>query len=264
MMAWRMSGGDTALPGDADAARYARHLVLPGVGGAGQRRLGAARVLVVGAGGLGSPVLLYLAAAGVGTIGIVDADVVDVSNLQRQIVHDTAAVGRPKAESAAEAIMALNPTIAVIAHPERLVRENARRLLTGYDVVVDGTDNFDTRYLLNDTALELGIPLVHGSVFRWEGQLFVVHPDRGPCYRCLFPEPPSPDVAPDCATAGVFGAVPGVIGSLMAVETAKLLLAAGDAMVGRLVVYDGWSGEFTRLVVPRRAACPGCGWRDGG
>jgi molybdopterin/thiamine biosynthesis adenylyltransferase/rhodanese-related sulfurtransferase len=264
LAAWRLAGGETALPGDEAAARYARHLVLPGVGQTGQERLGAARVLVVGAGGLGSPVLLYLAAAGVGTIGVVDADLVDVSNLQRQIVHQTSAVGRPKAESAAAAITALNPTITVVTHPERLVRSNARRLLTGYDVVVDGSDNFETRYLLNDATLELGKPLVHGSVYRWEGQLFVVHPDRGPCYRCLFPEPPPPEVAPDCAVAGVFGGVVGVIGSLMAVEAAKLVLDAGDALAGALVIYDGWGGEFTRLAVPRRPGCVGCAWRDQG
>lgn len=256
MLAWRMSGGDTALPRADPAARYARHLVLPGVGATGQRRLGAARVLVVGAGGLGSPVLLYLAAAGVGTIGVADADVVDVTNLQRQIVHDTAGIGRPKAESAAEAMVALNPDVTVIAHPERLVAASARRLLSDYDLVVDGSDNFETRYLLNDTALELGIPLVHGSVFRWEGQVTVVDPHRGPCYRCIFPEPPPPDVAPDCAVAGVFGAVPGVIGSLMAVEAAKVMLGAGDTLVGVLLVYDGWTGEFTRLAVTRRLGCP--------
>jgi molybdopterin/thiamine biosynthesis adenylyltransferase/rhodanese-related sulfurtransferase len=256
MAAWRMSGGATALPGDEPAARYARHLVLPGVGAEGQARLGSARVLVVGAGGLGSPVLLYLAAAGIGTIGVVDDDVVEVSNLQRQIVHDTAAVGRSKAESAAEAMAALNPRVTAIVHSDHLAAGNARRLLSGCDVVVDGSDNFETRYLLNDTALELGIPLVHGSVFRWEGQVMVVDPHRGPCYRCLFPEPPPPGVAPDCAVAGVFGAVPGVIGSLMAVETAKLILGAGDPLVGALVVYDGWNGEFTRLAVKRRTACP--------
>lgn len=255
MTAWRGFGGATALPGDETMARYARHLVLPGVGAEGQRRLGAARVLVVGAGGLGSPVLLYLAAAGVGTIGVVDDDVVEVSNLQRQIVHDTAGVGRPKAESAAEAMAALNPGISVIAHPEHLAAPGARRLLSEYDLVVDGSDNFETRYLVNDTALELGIPMVHGAVFRWEGQLTVVDPSRGPCYRCLFPEPPPPEVAPDCAVAGVFGAVPGVIGSLMAVEAAKVILGAGDSLVGILLVYDGWTGDFTRLAVRRRPGC---------
>ena len=256
LTAWRVEGREMALPVDPAAARYARHLVLPGVGAAGQQRLGAARVLVVGAGGLGSPVLLYLAAAGVGTIGVVDDDVVEVSNLQRQVVHDTAAVGQLKVESAARAMQALNPGITVITHTERVTAANARGVMAGYHVVVDGSDNFETRYLLNDTALELGIPLVHGSVFRWEGQVTVIDPHRGPCYRCLFPEPPPPGVAPDCAVAGVFGAVPGVIGSLMAVETAKLILGAGDTLVGELVVYDGWTGEFTRLAVRHRPGCP--------
>jgi len=256
--AWRASGGEAVLPADESAARYARHLVLPGVGASGQRRLGAARVLIVGAGGLGSPVALYLAAAGVGTIGIVDDDVVDVSNLQRQVLHTTDAVGTFKVASAVRALAALNPEVRVVGHPQRLDASTALAIMSGYDVVVDGSDNFPTRYLLNDAALRLRIPVVHGSVFRWEGQCTVIDPYRGPCYRCLFPQPPPPDLAPDCAEAGVFGAVAGVVGSLMAVEVAKLILGIGDPLVGRLMVFDGQSGRTDDLTVRRDPMCPAC------
>jgi len=258
MTTWRASGHGTVLPADESAARYARHLVLPGVGAAGQRRLDAARVLVVGAGGLGSPVALYLAAAGIGTIGIVDDDVVDLSNLQRQVLHTTDSVGTPKVASALRTLAALNPEVAVVEHPQRLDASCAIALMSGYDVVVDGSDNFPTRYLLNDAALHLRVPVVHGSVFRWEGQCTVIDPYRGPCYRCLFPQPPPPDLAPDCEQAGVFGAVAGVIGSVMATETAKLILGIGEPLVGRLMVFDGESGRTEDLLVRRDPACPAC------
>ncbi|MBI5157758.1 MAG: molybdopterin-synthase adenylyltransferase MoeB [Acidimicrobiia bacterium] len=260
--AWRASGREGVLPGDEAAARYARHLVLPGVGAAGQRRLGAARVLVVGAGGLGSPVALYLAAAGVGTIGIVDDDVVDLSNLQRQVLHTTAAVGTPKVASAARTLAALNPEVEVVTHPQHLEAATVIATLMGYDLVVDGSDNFPTRYLINDAALRLRIPVVHGSLFRWEGQCTVIDPYRGPCYRCLFPLPPPPDLAPDCAEAGVFGAVAGVVGSIMAVEVAKLILGIGEPLIGRLMVFDGLSGRVDDLLVRRDPACPACGDED--
>ena len=256
---WRAEGRDASYPVDESAARYARHFVLPGVGASGQQRLGAARVLVIGAGGLGSPAALYLAAAGVGTIGVVDNDVVELSNLQRQVLHRTDGVGTLKVDSAAAALTALNPEVVVVAHPERLAAANALDLMSGYDLIVDGSDNFPTRYLVNDAALHLRIPVVHGSVFRWEGQVTVIDPYRGPCYRCLFPEPPPPELAPDCAEAGVFGAVPGVIGSIQAIEAAKLILGIGDTLVGRLVVFDALAQETTELRVRRNPQCPACG-----
>jgi molybdopterin/thiamine biosynthesis adenylyltransferase/rhodanese-related sulfurtransferase len=259
---WRAEGREAAYPADESGARYARHLVLPGIGAAGQRRLAAARVLIVGAGGLGSPVALYLAAAGIGTIGIADDDVVEISNLPRQVVHSTASVGALKAESAAVALTALNPGVVVIAYPERLTAANALDLMSGYDVIVDGSDNFPTRYLINDAALRLHLPMVHGSVFRWEGQATVVDPYRGPCYRCLFRAPPSAEEALDCAEAGVFGAVPGVIGSIMAAETAKLLLGVGDPLVGRLLVFDALDGHFTELRLRRDPQCAACADED--
>jgi len=258
---WRMQGYPFEIPADLVddwRSRYARHLVLPGVGESGQRRLGQARVLVLGAGGLGSPVALYLAAAGVGTIGLVDNDIVDVSNLQRQILHDTPHVGSRKVESAAETLGRLNPEVDVVRHPVRLTADNALEMLGAYDIVVDGADNFPTRYLVNDASLHLRVPVVHGSVFRWEGQVTVFDPYRGPCYRCLFPEPPPPEFAPNCAEAGVLGVLPGVIGSLQATETLKLVLGAGESLAGRLLTYDALAAEFTTLRIERDPSCPAC------
>jgi len=243
--------------------RYGRHLLIPEVGEEGQKKLLESKVFLVGAGGLGSPAAYYLAAAGVGTLGIVDDDLVDRSNLQRQILHTDDRVGTPKVESARQTLQALNPAVEVIAHEERLDASNVDRLLEGYDVVVDGSDNFSTRYLVNDACVKLGIPNVHGAIFRFEGQLSVFWPGyekrRGPCYRCLFPEPPPPELAPSCAEAGVLGVLPGVIGTLEAVETVKILLGAGDPLVGRLTVYDALDQRFTELRIDRREECPCCG-----
>lgn len=239
--------------------RYSRHLVLPGVGMAGQERLQRARVLIVGAGGLGSPVALYLAAAGVGTIGIADADTVDISNLQRQIIHRTADDGRPKVESAAETIRALNPLVTARPIPERITAANALDLLAAYDVVVDGTDNFPARYLLNDACALLGKPLVFGSIFRFEGQVAVFDARRGPCYRCLFPEPPPPESVPTCAEGGVLGALPGLIGTVQANETLKLLLDIGEPLLGRLLLVDALAMRFRTLRIEKNPACPLCG-----
>lgn len=240
--------------------RYARHLALREVGEEGQRRLLSAKVLLVGAGGLGSPAALYLAAAGVGTIGIVDADLVDRSNLQRQILHATSRIGMTKVSSAASALRDLNPDVRVIELPERLTSTNAERSLEGYDVIVDGCDNFPTRYLLSDASVLRKVPVVHGSIFRFEGQLTVFDPGRGgPCYRCLYPEPPPPELAPSCAEAGVLGVLPGVIGTLQATETIKLLLNRGEPLIGRLLSYDAMSMRFAELVVRRDPACPACG-----
>jgi len=239
--------------------RYSRHLVLPGVGMAGQERLKRARVLVVGAGGLGSPVALYLAAAGVGTIGIADADTVDVSNLQRQIVHRTADKSRMKVDSAAGALRALNPLIEVRPIPERITATNAREQLADYDVIVDGTDNFSARYLLNDACALLEKPLVFGSIFRFEGQVAVFDAQRGPCYRCLFPEPPPPESVPTCAEGGVLGALPGMIGTIQANETLKLLLGIGEPLIGRLLLLDALEMRFRELRVEKNPFCPLCG-----
>ena len=239
--------------------RYSRHLVLPGVGMAGQERLQRARVLIVGAGGLGSPAALYLAAAGVGTVGIADADIVDVSNLQRQIIHRTADAGRPKVESATEAIRALNPLVTVRPIPERITAANALNLLADYDVVVDGTDNFPARYLLNDACALLGKPLVFGSIFRFEGQAAVFDARRGPCYRCLFPDPPPPESVPTCAEGGVLGALPGMIGTVQANETLKLLLGIGEPLLSRLLLLDALALQFRTLRIEKNPACPLCG-----
>jgi molybdopterin/thiamine biosynthesis adenylyltransferase/rhodanese-related sulfurtransferase len=243
---------------DAQRERYGRHLLLSEVGEEGQAKLLAARVLLVGAGGLGSPAALYLAAAGVGTLGVVDSDVVDLSNLQRQVLHSTRTVGRPKTESAALAIGALNPDVRVVPFAERLGRENALRILEGFDLVVDGGDNFPTRYLLNDACLLLGKPLVHGSVHRFEGQVTTFWPGRGPCYRCLFPAPPAPELAPSCAEVGVLGVLPGVVGLLQANEVIKILLDRGETLVGRLLAYDALETRFQELRVRRDPACPAC------
>jgi molybdopterin/thiamine biosynthesis adenylyltransferase/rhodanese-related sulfurtransferase len=255
--AWRAAGGELVVAAESgDGRRHLRQQALPEVGSEGQRRLAAARVIVIGAGGLGSPVLLYLAGAGVGTIAVIDHDTVDLSNLHRQIAHHSDDVGRPKVASVAAAIAAVDPAVRVLTGEVRLDAGNAAGLLRGFDLVIDGSDNFEARYAVNDAAVSLGIPMVHGAVYRWEGQVTVLDPRRGPCYRCLFPEPPPPGAAPDCDVAGVFGAVPGVIGSLMAVEAAKLLLGAGDPLVGKLVMYDGLAGEFTGLPVARSNHCP--------
>jgi molybdopterin/thiamine biosynthesis adenylyltransferase len=229
------------------------------VGIEGQARLLASKVLFIGAGGLGSPALLYLAAAGVGTLGIVDFDVVDLSNLQRQIVHTTDRLGQKKTESAAAAIRAINPEIRVVAHEEMLGDDNVERLIAGYDVIVDGTDTFETRYTLNDAAVRAGIPVVHASVFRFEGQLTAFVPFEGPCYRCLYPTPPPPELAPGCSVAGVLGVVPGTLGILQATEAIKLLLGIGEPLVGRLLIYDALDGTFTELKLRRDPACPACG-----
>lgn len=241
--------------------RYSRHLILPDVGPEGQRRLKAARVLVVGAGGLGSPAALYLAAAGVGTIGLVDFDVVDATNLQRQILHGTRWVGRPKLESAAERLEDLNPYVRVERFETRLTAANALEILRDFDVVLDGTDNFPTRYLVNDACVLLGKPNVYGSIFRFEGQVSVFDASRGPCYRCLFREPPPPGLVPSCAEGGVLGVLPGIIGSIQALEAIKLLLNAGTTLIGRLLLFDALSLRFRELALRKDPECVLCGER---
>ncbi len=259
---WKGNGFPFVQPrtlNEAQTKRYSRHLLVPEVGEQGQIKLLDSRVLLIGAGGLGSPAAYYLAAAGVGTIGIIDADVVDDSNLQRQILHNTKRIGQYKADSARETIEALNPDVKVITHIERLDETNVARIIADYDVILDGTDNFPTRYLLNDAALIANKPVVHGSVFRFEGQLTVFKPYEGPCYRCLYPEPPPAALAPSCAEAGVLGVLPGVIGLLQATETIKLLLGIGDPLVGRMMTYDALAGEFSELRLYRDPECPACG-----
>ncbi len=238
--------------------RYSRHLLIPEVGSAGQARLLGSKALFIGAGGLGSPAALYLAAAGVGTIGIVDFDIVDVSNLQRQIIHTTDRVGERKVESARQSINALNPDVKVILHEEMLVAANVERLIAGYDVILDGTDTFETRYILNDAAVAAGIPVVHASVFRFEGQLTTFVPFEGPCYRCLYPTPPPPELAPGCSVAGVLGVVPGILGLLQANEALKVLLGIGNTLAGRLLLFDALETEFTELKLRRDPNCPVC------
>jgi molybdopterin/thiamine biosynthesis adenylyltransferase len=240
--------------------RYARHIILPGIGGDGQRRLMGAKVLVIGAGGLGSPAAMYMVAAGVGTLGLVDFDRVDLSNLQRQLLHDTDDVGRPKVESASERLADLNPNVDVVAHETLLSSENAFDVLGRYDVVVDGTDNFPVRYLVNDACQMLGKPLVYGSIYQWEGQASVFLPGpETPCYRCLFPEPPPPGTVPSCAEGGVFGVLPGIIGSIQAVEAIKLILGAGESLVGKLLLYDALRNDFTTVKLRWDPDCPVCG-----
>ena len=243
---------------DPQRVRYGRHLVLPEVGEEGQARLLASRVLVVGAGGLGSPALLYLAAAGVGTIGIVDFDAVDLSNLQRQVVHTTDRVGRSKVASAGVAIAALNPDVRVIAIEAELHTGNADAIIAGYDVIVDGTDSFEARYALNDAAVARRIPVVHASVFRSEGLVTVLDPPRGPCYRCLYPSAPPSELAPACEVAGVLGVVPGILGLLQASEVLKLLLRIGRPLTGRLLLFDALEGAFDDAEIRRDPACPTC------
>ena len=242
--------------------RYSRHLLIPEVGEAGQERLLGGRVLLIGAGGLGSPASLYLAAAGVGTLGIIDADVVDDSNLQRQIVHSTETLGKPKVASAKRTIQALNPDVEVKTFEERLTSENVERILgEGWDVIIDGADNFPTRYLVNDASVWHGVPVVHGSIYRFEGQVTVFNPHEGPCYRCLFPTPPPPELAPSCAEGGVLGVLPGIVGSLQANEALKLLLRIGDTLQGRLLLLDALGTTIDEVAVQRDRSCPVCGDR---
>jgi adenylyltransferase/sulfurtransferase len=243
----------------SELIRYARHLTLPEVGLPGQERLRSARVLLVGAGGLGSPAALYLAAAGVGTIGIVDADAVELSNLQRQVLHGQATLGVPKTESARRRLGDLNPHVRVEAHPVRLTSGNALELLGRYDLTVDGSDNFPTRYLVNDASVLLGKPYVYGSIFRFDGQVSVFAAPDGPCYRCLFADPPPPDLVPNCADAGVLGVLPGIVGSLQAAEAIKLILGIGAPLISRLLLLDVLRGRFRELELRRDPSCPACG-----
>ena len=243
--------------------RYQRHLLLPEVGEKGQQKLFDAKVLMLGAGGLGSPAALYLAAAGVGTIGIIDMDVVDASNIQRQILHNHDRVGMRKVDSARMTLEALNPDLVVKTYDTRLNAENILDIIDGYDVIVDGTDNFPTRYLVNDAALLKKIPVVHGSIFRFEGQATIFAPYVGPCYRCMIPEPPPAELAPSCAEAGVLGVLPGIIGSIQAIETIKLILDLGEPLIGRLLSYDSLDQSFRTFKVRRDPQCPACGENAG-
>jgi sulfur-carrier protein adenylyltransferase/sulfurtransferase len=243
----------------SEIQRYARHLIMPEVAMQGQKRLKAARVLCIGTGGLGSPLSLYLAAAGVGTLGLVDFDVVDISNLQRQIIHFTNDVGRPKISSAEEKLLALNPELKIVRHEHAVDSSNALELFAPYDVIVDGTDNFPTRYLVNDACVLLGKPNVYGSIFRFDGQATVFFPPQGPCYRCLYPEPPPPDLVPNCAEGGVLGILPGLIGVVQATETVKLILGTGKPLVGRLLLYDALEMTFREMKVRKNPKCPICG-----
>jgi molybdopterin/thiamine biosynthesis adenylyltransferase/rhodanese-related sulfurtransferase len=259
--AWKSAGLPWEAPVILSAEqkqRYSRHLLIPEVGSAGQARLLGSKALLIGAGGLGSPAALYLAAAGVGTIGIVDFDVVDLSNLQRQILHTNDRIGERKVESARKTLEALNPDVKVIPHEEMLVADNVDRIITGYDVIVDGTDTFETRYLLNDAAVAKNIPVIHASVFRFEGQLTTYIPYEGPCYRCLYPTPPPPELAPGCSVAGVLGVVPGIMGMLQANEALKVLLGIGETLAGRLLLFDALDSTFTELKLRRDPACPVC------
>jgi molybdopterin/thiamine biosynthesis adenylyltransferase/rhodanese-related sulfurtransferase len=242
-----------------ETTRYARHLILPQVGVEGQRRLKAASVLVVGTGGLGSPISMYLAAAGVGRIGLVDFDVVDKTNLQRQIVHSERTVGIPKVESAAQRLRDLNSHIVIETYRTPLTSQNALDILAPYDIIMDGTDNFPTRYLLNDASVILGKPLVYGSIFRFEGQVSVLATKAGPCYRCLVPQPPPSHLVPSCAEAGVLGVLPGTVGTIQATEAIKLILGVGEPLIGRLLIYDALDMIFETIVLPKRANCPVCG-----
>jgi molybdopterin/thiamine biosynthesis adenylyltransferase/rhodanese-related sulfurtransferase len=260
---WRRLGGAWEAPQQlltaAQQRRYSRQLLIPEIGQAGQRRLLDSRVLLIGAGGLGSPVALYLCASGIGTIGLVDDDVVDESNLQRQVLHTSDRIGMPKTESARRALTALNPETVVVEHRERLDESNVERLIADYDVVVDGTDNFDTRYLLNDAAVRLRKPVVHGSIYRWDGQVTTFIPFEGPCYRCMYPTQPPDELAPACAVAGVLGVLPGIAGLIQANEVFKLLLGVGETLAGRLLMFDAMTTEFSEVKVWRDPACPACG-----
>ena len=253
---------DAKRPGfsDTELNRYARHIVLRELGGPGQARLRDARVLVVGAGGLGAPALQYLAAAGVGTIGVIDDDIVENANLQRQVIHRDADIGTPKVFSAQAAMVAQNPFVTVRPYHRRLTAEIVDDLLTDYDLVLDGTDNFETRYLVNAAAVRAGKPLISGALAQWEGQMSVFDPASGaPCYQCIFPEPPAPHLAPSCAEAGVVGPLPGVVGAMMAVEAVKVITGAGEPMRGRMLIYDALYGETRTITLARRTECPVCG-----
>jgi len=250
---------ETATLNNEEILRYSRHLIMPEVGMEGQQKLKAARVLCIGAGGLGSPLALYLAAAGVGTLGIVDFDVVDFTNLQRQIIHSTADVGRKKLDSAADKLKAINPFINLKTFETRLSSENALDLFRDFDIVADGTDNFPTRYLVNDACVLTGKPNVYGSIFRFEGQASVFATEQGPCYRCLYPEPPPPGLVPSCAEGGVLGILPGLVGVMQATEVIKLILGAGDPLIGRLLLIDALGMKFRELKLRKNPDCPACG-----
>ncbi len=259
---WKDEGRSWSAPASLtpdQRNRYQRHLLLPEVGVDGQLELLDAKVLLLGAGGLGSPAALYLAAAGVGTLGIIDMDVVDASNLQRQILHNTDRIGERKVDSAKKTLTLMNPDVNVVTYDVRLGADNILEIIDGYDVIVDGTDNFPTRYLVNDASLLKRIPVVHGSIFRFEGQATVFHPYVGPCYRCLLPEPPPAELAPSCSEAGVLGVLPGIIGSIQAVEAIKIILGIGDTLEGRLLAYDALEQSFRTFRVRRDPACPACG-----
>jgi molybdopterin/thiamine biosynthesis adenylyltransferase/rhodanese-related sulfurtransferase len=263
---WKDEGKEWSAPRTLNADqrnRYHRHLLLPEVGEAGQQRLLESKVLLLGAGGLGSPAALYLAAAGVGTLGVIDMDVVDASNLQRQVLHNMERVGERKVDSAKKTLTSLNPDVTVVTYDTRLGADNILDIIDGYDVIVDGTDNFPTRYLVNDASLLKRIPVVHGSIFRFEGQITVFAPYDGPCYRCLIPEPPPAELAPSCAEAGVLGVLPGIIGSMQAMEAIKLLLRLGEPLVGRLLAYDALEEIFRTFKVRRDPNCPACGKNAG-
>jgi adenylyltransferase/sulfurtransferase len=239
--------------------RYSRHLIMPEVGIEGQRKLKAASILLIGTGGLGSPLALYLAAAGIGRIGLVDYDIVDETNLQRQVIHGQSSIGKPKLDSAAARILDINPNVQVDKYNVPLTSDNALQLLEPYDVIIDGTDNFPTRYLVNDACVKLGKPNVYGSIFRFEGQLSVFYAQEGPCYRCLFPEPPPPGLVPSCAEGGVLGILPGTVGTLQATEAIKLLLGIGQPMIGRMLLYDALEMSFTTIKIRKNPNCPVCG-----
>jgi molybdopterin/thiamine biosynthesis adenylyltransferase/rhodanese-related sulfurtransferase len=260
---WRRLGGAWEAPEQlltpAQQRRYSRQVLIPEIGQAGQRKLLDSKVLLIGAGGLGSPVALYLAASGIGSIGLVDDDVVDESNLQRQVLHTSERVGMAKTESARITLNALNPETRVVEHRERLDADNVERLIAHYDVIVDGTDNFDTRYLLNDAAVKLRKPVVHGSIYRWDGQVTTFVPFEGPCYRCMYPTQPPPELAPACDIAGVLGVLPGIAGLLQANEVFKLVLGVGETLAGRLLMFDAMSTEFSEVKIWRDPACPACG-----
>jgi molybdopterin/thiamine biosynthesis adenylyltransferase/rhodanese-related sulfurtransferase len=263
---WRAAGGAWEVPEQlltpAQARRYSRQTLIPEIGQKGQRRLLDSKVLLIGAGGLGSPVALYLAASGIGTIGLVDDDLVDESNLQRQVIHTADRIGQPKTASARITLEALNPETQVVEHRERLKADNVERLIADYDVIVDGTDNFDTRYVLNDAAVKLRKPVVHGSIYRWDGQVTTFVPFAGPCYRCMYPTQPPEELAPSCAVAGVLGVLPGIAGMLQANEVFKLLLGAGETLAGRLLMFDAMNTEFNEVRIWRDPDCPACGDRS--
>ena len=264
ILAWQEAGLPVEVPSrlsPEQVERYSRHLLIPEVGVAGQQKLLDSKVLLIGAGGLGSPAAYYLAAAGVGTLGIVDSDVVDRTNLQRQILHDTARIGVSKVRSATQTLTRLNPDVQVVGYEERLTSANIDDILPLYDVVVDGADNFPTRYLLNDASIKHRKPVVHGSIYRFEGQVTVFQPFAGPCYRCLFHEPPPAELAPSCAEAGVLGVLPGIIGSLQANEALKLLLGVGEPLIGRFLLFDALETSFREVKLRRDPKCPACGER---